>query len=603
MGHLSLYRKYRPQAFGEVAGQEHVTRTLQNALTEGRIAHAYLFNGPRGTGKTTAARILAKALNCERGPAAEPCNECPSCQGITAGSSLDVVEIDAASHGSVDDARDLRDKVASAPVGGRWKVYIVDECHMLTTAANNALLKVLEEPPSHVVFVFATTEPHKVLQTLLDRCQRYEFRAISPEAVAERVRQVCTAEGIAAEDDAVQMIASRAGGSMRDALSLLEQLTSYSGTRVAADDVMRLLGSLPEDLLFEAVDLVSDRDAGGCFVFADRLIRSGRDLREFVRALVEHLRSLFLVQHASRPEEILDVSDERLERLRAQANRFEPAELLRVIDLAGETQLALRQPVDARLVLEVGLARMARPELHAAPASVLARVERLERLAGIEPADVLAREAPPRAAPVREAPHPARPTARPRPAEAPAVRPPAERREEDAPPAPQEAPAQPAPVAAAPVAGGPLDLDRILRAWDVVLAGVKKRKISTQAMLLPATPVAWEDGELILEFGPKHRFHRDQISDASHQAPLAEAFHDTFGIRPKVRCVLGVEERPHHQPAPAAAGAGGPSPAITSGGGELGDGPPAAPPSGEWGAKSAVDLVREGFGAEIVEEF
>ncbi|HVL50921.1 MAG TPA: DNA polymerase III subunit gamma/tau, partial [Actinomycetota bacterium] len=383
MAHLSLYRKYRPQSFAEVVGQQHVTQTLLTALKQDRLAHALLFSGPRGTGKTSTARILAKALNCER-DGDEPCGECSSCVQIVSGSSLDVVEIDAASHGSVDDARDLREKVAYSSVSGRWKVYIIDECHMLSPAANNALLKVLEEPPEHVVFVFATTEPHKVLQTVLDRCQRYEFRSINSLDTAGRLAQICEMEGITADPETLTLISSRAGGSMRDALSLLDQLRAFAGDTIAVGDLAQLLGSMPDDVLFEAVDLISERDIGAVFVFSERLIRSGVDIREFSRALTDHLRSLFLVLHAPAAREILEVTDDGLSRLQEQANHLGSAEVLRLIDLTNEIGLQLRQAVEGRLALEVGLARMTRPDLHATPASLLARLDRLERAQGSE---------------------------------------------------------------------------------------------------------------------------------------------------------------------------------------------------------------------------
>lgn len=563
MGHVSLYRKYRPQTFIDVVGQSHVTRTLQRAIAEDRISHAYLFSGPRGTGKTSTARILAKALNCEKGPTADPCNTCSACTEIGGGTSLDVIEYDAASHGSVDDARDIREKVAYAPVGGQWKVYIIDECHMLSAAANNALLKVLEEPPGHVVFVFATTEPQKVLHTLLDRCQRYDFRALATADIAERVAQVCDAEGIVIDEDALSQIASRAGGSMRDALSQLDQLASFAGIEIHADDVSRLLGSMPQEVLFEAVDIISERDAGAALVFADRLIRSGRDIREFVRALTDHLRSLFLVLHAPAAQEILNLSDEQLERLRAQTNRFDHAELLRLLDLANEVHLQLRQAVEGRLALEVALARMARSELHAAPASLLARIERLEaRLTetGSGPAALR-----------------------------PPVAPPADVAREREKTAPSEAlPSAPPP---APADASELDIERIKRAWDLILQKVKTRKIAFRALLVPASPVGWSDGELVLEFGPRSRFHRDQVADPNNHGPLVEVFLETFGVRPKIRCVLGEEPAAERPAAPAP----GEIPAAPEEAGEE--------PGGPGGRRDAVDLIRESFrGAEVVEE-
>ncbi|MEX0658991.1 MAG: DNA polymerase III subunit gamma/tau, partial [Egibacteraceae bacterium] len=386
MAYVSLYRKYRPQTFADVVGQAHVTTTLGQAVAEDRVHHAYLFTGPRGTGKTSTARILAKSLNCERGPTAEPCNTCTHCVAITAGSSVDVIEIDAASHGRVEDVRDLRDRVAFAPVSARTKVYIVDECHMLSTAGWNAFLKTVEEPPGHVVFVFATTEPHKVLDTILSRTQRFDFKRVGAADLAGHVRALGAEEGMEFEPGAVELVARAGDGSVRDTLSVLDQVVAFTGGRVTAEGVADVLGAVPEELLVEMVDHVAAGDVAGLCVLVGRLADAGHDLRQFTREAVDHLRALFVLQ-AAPDAGLVEATPERLARMTAQAGRLGQADLLRAVELLAEAQAQMRRG-SIRLPLELALAKAAMPEAAGDPAALAARMDRLERRTGVaQPAE------------------------------------------------------------------------------------------------------------------------------------------------------------------------------------------------------------------------
>jgi DNA polymerase III subunit gamma/tau len=385
----SLYRRHRPQAFDEVVGQEHVVRTLRNAVERDRVHHAYLFVGSRGTGKTSVAKILARSLNCVNGPTATPCGECESCLTIASGSSLDVIEMDAASNRSVDDIRELRDRVGYAPAAGSWKVYILDEAHMLTREAWNAFLKTLEEPPPNTVFVLCTTEPHKVMPTIVDRCQRFDFQRPSLEQIAEVVRRVAATESIEIEDGAVGAIARAATGSFRDALGTLDQLVAYGGKRVATDDVLAVLGVAEAELILAAADAIAAEDGRAALETSERLARSGRDLSQFGRDLLAHLRQLLVIRTIGEVPATFSVTAANPERLRVQAEAFSDLALTRAIDTIAAALAAIKEGDEPRMTLELAVLRAARPEVDPSRAALAQRLERVERLVrGADPESV-----------------------------------------------------------------------------------------------------------------------------------------------------------------------------------------------------------------------
>jgi DNA polymerase-3 subunit gamma/tau len=401
----SLYRRHRPRTFADVVGQEHVVRTLRNAVEQGKVHHAYLFVGSRGTGKTSMAKILAACLNCEHGPTVEPCGTCESCTAIASATSLDVIEMDAASNNSVDDIRDLRERVAYAPVSGRSKVYILDEAHMLSTQAWNAFLKTLEEPPPDTIFVLATTEAQKVLATVVDRCHRFDFGRPTVEQIAEVLRRAASAEDITLSDAAVSLVARHATGSFRDALGTLEQLVTYSGRNVAIEDVLAVLGVADAELLFAALDAVADHDPGEALRVAARLSESGRDPSQFFGDLEAHARELLVVQTLGDVPRELRVTPDRDERLQAQAQRLDRDAATRLLDLLAAGLDAMKNGADARTQLELALVKAAAPDVDASTRALLARLDRLERALGdgtaevrVEPAKTPAPSAPPKSA-------------------------------------------------------------------------------------------------------------------------------------------------------------------------------------------------------------
>jgi len=534
----SLYRRYRPQGPHEVLGQEHVVRGLMGAVREGRLAHAFLFTGPRGTGKTSTARILAKMVNCEQGPTAEPCGTCSQCVAIREGQHLDVVEIDAASHGGVDDARDLREKAPTAPVQGREKVYIIDEAQRLSREAFDALLKVFEEPPVGVRFVLATTEPHKMPATIVGRCQRFDFRRVGGAELTQHLLAVAEKEGFAADDTAVATIVRQSEGSVRDALSLLEQAGVLGAGKVTDETVQHLLGAPASDVQHALADAVSVGDAKGMFEIVNRLVQEGQDLRHVTSESLGHFRNLLLAKAAPDQAGLLDVPDEEAERLRAQSAKFSPAELARVIGLLLAAQTDMRWTTSPRLTLELALVRATIPETDAQPHALISRIERLERVAGIQPGG----EAP--------APATAKAPLEPKKAAAPRARKRQEAPEalKDEPAAAQEpgAAQEPAAVETEPVASpvpvlgtgtSAIDVSAIRASWGTLVQHLRSGgKAVLPSFLEVATPAAYDGETLELAFPPDRRFGVSKVEE--REPELRAALLELFGIEPRIRCVV-----------------------------------------------------------------
>ena len=530
----ALYRKYRPQTFSEVIGQAHVTETLAGEVMAGRIAHAYLFAGPRGTGKTTTARILAKAINCSDLQAGgEPCNVCDSCVSITSGSSMDVVELDAASHNKVEDVREIRVNVGTvASVGGARRVYILDEAHMLSRAASNALLKTLEEPPEHAHFVLATTEPYKLPDTIRSRAQRFDFHAIGADTLATHLASIASAEGIQASADGLALVVRHATGSARDAIGLLEQVAAAGSGVVDPKKVSRALGLADAEAFSRLVAAVAAQDAAGALTLISEIASVGADLRRFASESLEQFRGLFLVHYAPNVEEVVDESADVIAEWRTMAKRLGPADVLRCIDLLGAALTDLREGREQRLVVELAVLKMVRPDISADLPSLVARVDRLEyRVRRSGAAEVAVPQTAPPAAPKPVVPEPVPVT--PAPSEAKAEGTEAERER-------SEAPMETPPVVAPVVSEGPpsevahvgsVDLDLLVEKWAVIVGRVREEAGPRRfAMFRDARPDRVDGSTLVLTVpGP---FHRDQlIEDDALKAVVAGALADVAGGR------------------------------------------------------------------------
>lgn len=594
----ALYRKYRPSTFADVVGQEHIERTLKNAIEQGKVSHAYLFCGPRGTGKTTMARILAKALLCEHGPTVEPDGTCAECEAIAQGTHPDVYELDAASRTGVENVREeIISRVSYAPTRGAWKVYIIDEVHMLSTAAFNALLKTLEEPPGHVVFILCTTDPQKVPETIHSRCQRFDFHRISAESIVSRLGAVCVEEGVDFEGEALDLIAYRAEGGMRNALTSLEQLIAFGGGHVTLQGAQNLLGSLDDTDLSEIVLAIGKRDAAACFNWIARYVETGADLAQFVRDLAEHIRNMYLLSMAGLEVEI-PVSEATRNAMVDQLKLFGQDRLSRLLLVLGDLSKELRASSNPRLSFEIALTRMIRPESDLTLEALAERIEALEQqLAGQGGAPIATPGAAPAPAPAVQS-APAAPAAQsvtasaaPAPATAPAAQAsqPALAAAPDPAPAPAAAPAPavaatPAPANvpaadAAPAAmtaqvdiSNPAALQRL---WHSVTSTLRKANPARGVLFMNAKVSVEADGSgIVVEFGKDNAFAYNAAQKKEVRDLLTQTIASVAGGSVPYRLALAsggaapasaaapAAPKPAAAPAPQAAPAPVPQPAA-----------------------------------------
>jgi len=537
---LALYRKYRPSVFADVIGQEHVTVPLSNALTSGKTHHAYLFSGPRGCGKTSSARIMARSLNCEQGPTPTPCGLCQSCKDLVANGpgSLDVIELDAATHGLVDDARDLRDKAFFAPVQSRYKIYIIDEAHQLGPGAANALLKVVEEPPPHVIFIFATTEPEKLISTIRSRTHHYPFRLVPPGILAEHMEKICKEEGATVAKGVIPLVVRASGGSVRDALSVLGQLLAGAGPDgVSYEIAIQLLGFTDGALLDDAVDALAARDGATLFKTVDRVIESGHDPRRFASDFLERLRDLMIVDAlaATNANSILrELPDDQLERMRTQAANIGAANLSRCADIAAEGLTQMRGATAPRLILELICGRMLLPGGDNTEAGMLSRIERLERVENIttstpsSPAPAKAKVAAPETSKETVGGGDSKEAFPEAPSQAVSLK------SEKVPESPKVASEKQDKPVSSPTA---FDIAGLRRLWPDVIENVKKRRRLTWSLLSASAQIVAVDENLIT-IGIVNAGARDSFVRSESDEILRQAFIEIIGIDRKIEVVV-----------------------------------------------------------------
>ncbi|MHB1127692.1 MAG: DNA polymerase III subunit gamma/tau [Bacillota bacterium] len=511
MGYLALYRQWRPQNLGEVIGQEHITRTLRNALIAQRVSHAYLFCGPRGTGKTSTAKIFAKAVNCREINNGEPCNECPSCRRINGNSSMDVMEIDAASHRGIDEVRELREQVKFAAGEGRYKVYIIDEVHMLTTEAFNALLKTLEEPPAHVIFILATTEPHKIPLTILSRCQRFDFRRLGLPHIKAHLKHISLEGRLEIEETALALIARAAGGGMRDALGILDQCMAYSGNKISRQDVATVLGMVADHYLQETGEALATGDVTAVIRLLEQVLLEGKEIRPFLNDLIGYFRDLLIIKSTENPGELVQIPEDSLEAVEALARKYTWERLTQIIEILSQAEGELRWSMQPRIMAEIGLIKAARTGLEE-PLSP----QENKQVETSTPVQLAQRVQP--QPPTQPLAHHARSDQPGGGVRLPEVLP--EKPDKDLP------------------TDANILIDVIINKWSEILEVVKKHKITASAFLIEAKPLRVDGRTLVLGFQPGYTFHKERTEQAENRTAVEKALWTTLNQELQLKCEM-----------------------------------------------------------------
>ncbi|WP_129600572.1 DNA polymerase III subunit gamma/tau [Anaerophilus nitritogenes] len=507
MAYMALYRKWRPQVFEDVIGQEHIIKTLKNQIKNNNIAHAYLFCGTRGTGKTSTAKIFARAVNCIHPKEYNPCNTCENCSGILHENIMDVIEIDAASNNGVDDIRELRENVQYPPTNAKYKVYIIDEVHMLSTGAFNALLKTLEEPPSYAVFILATTEPHKIPATILSRCQRFDFKRVKEEDLVDRMSYICTHMHIEIEEEALRLIARNSDGAMRDALSILDQCISFELGKITYEHVIDLLGTVSDEYLFKIVEAITNRETQKIIEQIEEIVYLGKDIQQFIKDLLQHYRNLMMTKVSDKPDRIIHMSKENIQRLIEQGNKIHMNEIVRAIKELSDTLAEVKWTTQPRVFLEISIIKLSKPQMDISIEGLVERIAHLEQIIQSGKFHIDVKEEPAKDSKALD-----------------------EKREEKH----------------ENLSVKRIPLESLKKGWTQILQVIKKRKISVYAVLMEGQLVEVSENQLIVSFKQGYGFHKEASEKSPYKDFIEDVVAEMVGQKLYLKCIM--EDELNHMP-------------------------------------------------------